>query len=468
MSRFLFAFLLLSSLFWGACTDTTVVGGDLLDGTQLPLLFTDSLEVELITRRSDTTQTSALQTRGQGVAIGCMEDPFTGKTSSRFGFQIVEKDRKLNPDSLTQVDSIVLVLPILPAYQIGDTTASVSLRVVGAQPGTIDLREALTSDSLLSNGQVYGSITTIPPRQRTTVNTFVNDTLVRVDTVNPQLRIRLNQEFKDRIDLALGNSLRFDSSRSAASDSVFILDFPGLIIEPDGCSSTLPALSLLAGDDPQFGIFIYYKNGAGRSRQFVLATRRSTSNGVTNGVADLRAQYSHDFSGSRAAELLMESNSLKDSLAIVQRLNGLIVRVRLPELDRLNNAVGISLAELEVPVLPQEDPLIRPMPQMIIKVTNNVGDLINYSSLGTDGNLVYSVREGGVLRRVAIEGQQDSVWAYRFNVTGLVQEMVDGTRQPEFFITPVGQDEIPGQSILLGPKTAGLRTRLKLAYTTLP
>lgn len=458
MNKFLFFSFFAALALLASCTDPTAIGGDLLDGSQLPISYRDDIPVRLTTALAENNSLSTgIQDTEQGVAVGCINSAYTGDLNSRVGMEIVERQDFLDLSSST-VDSIVLILPMATPFQIGDTLATTSLRVVGAVAGSIDSPEPLTSTPLIDNGIVYGETTVIPPRGLVTGTVFTPDT-IRVDTFGPEIRIPLNQDFRDAILPVLAASV----ARDTISDSLFIDAFPGIIIEGSDCGGTLPSISLSLARINRMGVFVYYTNDAGEPRQYQLNYRRDA-----NSIGTLRPEYVHNYVGSPAADLLA-GNPLDDTLALVQSLSGLMVKVDFPDLSSLNN-VGVNAAFLEIPIVPGTEEIISPLVRILPRIRNADGDLINYSAQAE--GVAFDEVEGGSL--VSIPDPRsttsDSILAYRFNLTTFFQGVADGAVDPELFLVAGFQTQLPGESILVGGggDANALRARLLLATTELP
>jgi len=283
-----------------ACTDPTVIGGELINGT-LPISYRDDLTIEMTTLLAENNSLSTgIQVTEEGVAVGCMTSAYTGELSSRIGMQIVERDIQLDLTNAT-VDSVVLSLPLDTVFQLGDTTATVSLRVMGAIAGSIDKPEPTTSEPLEASTITYGERTAVPGRSVTTVNVFAGDTM-RVDSVGPEFRIQLNQDFRTALFDALANSVANDS---IVNDSLFLIDFPGIIIEGSDCGATLPAIDLSLSRINRMGVFVYYTTAEGIHKQYQLNYRRGAT-----AVGTMRPEYVHNFGSSPAAQLLAGGTAL--------------------------------------------------------------------------------------------------------------------------------------------------------------
>ncbi len=438
------------------CTDPTVIGGDLLDSNQLPIAFTDTLPISLSTTQSTPSQITSFSVGAGAFAVGCIDDPVFGNTTAKVGFELIERDSTLNLFGAT-IDSVVLVLPLHPARQLGDTTAEVSLQVLQAAPGTLETDEKSTADPLDDTGVIYGTFTGVPPRAPTSVNFFTPDS-IRVDSVNPQLRIALNQQFIDDIRPALNAGASRDTI-DAFQDSVFAENFAGIILAPTGCSATLPAVSVLGSNGGRFGVTFFYTRDS-RQFQYTLSFFRSGASNVP-----FRPVYTHNYAGSLAEEVLAGTGG--DSIALVQSLDGLATRVDLSSVTTLGN-VAVNFATLEIPVI--RDDFTDPVVRLVARRRNSVGDFVSISAASTTGDGTFELREGGTIVRAAapLGASVDSIDVYRINLTSYIQRIANGERDPEVYLLPFGQVQLGGRSILAGANFPDTPARLLLATTRLP
>jgi len=442
-----------------ACTDPTVIGGGLVDSSQLAISYRDDISIEMRTIEAVNNSISTRIQDTEGIVpIGCIRSAYTGDLNARVGLQVVEREEQVDLSSAT-IDSIVLVLPLDTSFQIGDTAAAINLRVLGATSGSFEDPLPITSTPLLDNGIVYGNVTTVPPRSMMPATVFTTDSSgSRIDTVGPEIRIQLDQAFEDALLPAIATSF----ARGELIDSLFVLDFPGIVIEGSDCGGTLPSIDLSLARNSRMGILIYYTEGADQ-RQYQLNYRReSTSFGT------LRPQYVHTYVGFPAAELLV-NEPLEDSLAIVQSLSGLMVKVDFPDLSSLDNK-AVNAAFLEVPIIQGTERVIRALPRIIPRI-GDVSNLQNYSAFAPNGSVEFDVDEGGSLIQIPDPRNiSDSIFAYRFNLTSFFQNVTTNGADPILYLLPQFQTRLPGESILAGPKGSAmaLKTRLLLSTTDLP
>ena len=452
------------SLALAACTDPTAIGGALVDGTQLPLVYTDTIPLELTTELPIAGYVGFSQLSSAEFApVGCFTSAATGTTNARLGLELIERSGRSFPAAAATIDSVVLVLPLQPGAQAGDVEAPVSLRVLRAEAGTIRQSESVTTTPLASTGVVYGETTVVPPRTRGPVTVYGADSS-RVDTLAPQIRIRLDDTFRDDLVAAL---MRADTGATTeVRDTNFVAAFPGIIVEGAACGRTLPTVSFAGRDASQFGVSIYYTLD-GRTRQYWLSPRQTQNGTYVAGYSQARLEVSRDRAGTPLERLLGGNSALGDSLAIVQSLDGTLVRVSFPDLSAFGARSGVTFAQLEVPVLTRADSTVAPLPGLVVQVANEAGDPTNYSAF--IGATIYDPREGGSLVRIPDpRGGADSIQAYRFNVTTLFQSFVSGERDPEFFLVGAARSVLPGEVLLAGPRATPLRARLIVASAVLP
>lgn len=452
-----------------ACNDATEIGSGLVDGTQLPISITDTTAFEMNTRAPNTRLSDNILT-DEVVSVGCIEDATFGRQSSALGVELVELTRFRGIVDALQVDSVVLVLPVIPEGQIGDTTAPTELRVRGAAVGSIRLDEATLDDDIESTDVVFGTYSGLVPRDSVTVTTPSADTLI-VERVAPQIRVRL--ETMAVLDALRPALARVTPADTVVNDSSFVERFGGIIIDGgSACAKTLPALSLRPSDVRQFGISVYYKEG-GLARQLRFINRRTNAEANAFGAGQrqgLRANYAVDYGTSVVADLVARGISA-DSFAALQGLNGLNIEVRIPELRTFGERRGVTFAELIVPLAPSVDSATDAPPRVLIQVEDADGKLKDYTAvpaaINTSG--IYSAVEGGTLVKIEDpRGGVDSLDAYRFNITSLVQGFVSGNEDPTFFLVPSRSEQLAARVLLLGPGAGQLRARLRIASTVLP
>lgn len=446
----------------GACTESTVIGADDFAGEALRIT-SDTLPVRLTTVPAATSlATGSLGTTA--AYVGCLSSETTGLTRATLGLELRELPNDGSPrggfDATgVTVDSVRLVLPLASRrFFVGDTTAEVSFRVESVEAGSIGREEATLADSVASGGTVYGTYVGTLPEAPFVVNTFVDDS-IRVDTVEPQLRIPLGDGFVADLTTALARASPADT---LVNDTAFVERLPGLLLRGTTCGAVLPAFSLSPADAEQFGVTVYYTED-GVQRQYRLVNRRVNTAGqlATTGVP-LRLAYANEYGGS-TAEALLAGADVEGVGAIVQGLQGLNARVDFDALDFAGER-GINFAELILPVaeVVSGDSLptpVRPFDALVLQVANSSGDLVGYSA---DPNAqTFTTAEGGLLETVAAPGGGlDSVRQYRFNVTTLLQEAISGEREPSVFVTPLSADILAGESALVGMGETGARVRV--------
>ena len=486
MTKYFLAVASLSPL--AGCTDPTVIGGGLLGAEGLPLTFTDTLPVGFATVPLDTASAGDIQFAGNGNAgaaasFGCLDDPAFGTTTSRVGFElVVVEDRDSLVGLLTRsVDSAVLVIPLATAYQVGDTTAATSVRVVGAAPGTVDRDEVLTSDPLDGTGVAFGAATAVPARDSSDVTIYSRRGERDTARFAPTLRIPLDVAAFTEAALAPARAELAawggdEGGDDPISDTAFTAAFGGLILEPDPdapCASTLPAIDLRETRLPELGVTVYANLGEGRVGQYRLAVRR----GSTTREGALRPTYAHAYGASPAGRALGHDDGLDGGRAFAQGLDGLMVAVALPDpAAGASGPVAVNYAALEVPVL--RDGFAEPLDLLLPQRRNAVGDLEDIPGGGGDGGGFIPLIEGGAIGRVGpYGGSADSVEVYRINLTTYVQGIAAGEFDPEVFLVPSRRSAlgfgspsyVAGRTILaVGPEDGRPGPRLLLATTELP
>ncbi len=443
-----------------ACTDSTPIGGDIIDGTQLPISYREDISFSIATDTAISTElTTGIAISEIGVPVGCVSSPYTGSRNARIGMQILERADELDLTTAV-VDSIILILPLQPDYQVGDTTAQSNLRVLGATTPSFENLEPLIKTPLQDNGVVFGEATAVPKRVSSPTLVYDGDS-TRMDTVGPEFRIPMNQDFRDAFLPVLTAAVANDT---IINDSLFSANFPGIVIEGGDCGRTSPGVDLSLDRQDRMGVFVYYTD-SGFQRQYQFNYRRAST-----AVGRFRPEYVHDFSGT-PAEQLASGNNLNDTLAIVKSLGGLMLRVDLTAFEGLSNQ-AVNSAILEIPVVPGTEDFISPLTRLIPRVKNNFGDLVDYSATSPNGSSTFTEAEGGFVESVPDprDATADNILVYRFNITSLAQRIISGDQEPELFLVANAQTFFPGESILRGTggATNALRARILLATTDTP
>ena len=303
-----FLLLLFIGLFsFSSCKDENEVGVDLLPpGDQLGTEFSDTTTLVSRTIREDSIQTDELSLQ----LLGSDYDPVYGRVTSSIFTQVVLAGTPsfgINPVA----DSLVLVMPFNGHY--GDTTTTQTVEV-------FRLSEDLYTDSTYYSDRAFaydptalGSIS-FQPRPKTGI-------VVGGDTINAQLRIRLDQSLADSLIL-LGGSSTFSSNAN------WVSYFKGLHIKASDVAGR-GAISYFSFFSSYLVLYFHDSSNTATNYAFSLAGARTT-------------QFTHDYAGSIVGLQLADS-TYGDSLNYLQSMAGVKVRISFPYLKHFIDSGSILI-----------------------------------------------------------------------------------------------------------------------------
>ncbi len=471
------ALLLTFALSLARCTDPTVIGGDLLEDSELRVTYNDTLPLDFSVVAGDPAIASARFSRV--LPLGCYVDSTYGEIRTTIGAELVEFD-SVRQVLGNAIDSVLLVLPFDASRQVGDTTAEISIRVSAAAQNTLDaatIDGLTTDDAFEGTDRTYAEARFVPARDSALVNNFNNGTLT-VDRTTAQVRIPLNDAFEDDLRAALGVIVELDT---LATDSAFLSMLPGIVIESTSCGKTAAALQINDGlsapsqsglrviQPSYFGVLVYFRDDQDRTQ-----TRRLTPfRRIRPTIARVRLASTRNTEGTYVNEVLGGGGDA-NTLAVVEGFNGATTRIDLPDVSSLTPKTAVSYAALQLPIARVQGA----GPLSFVEAVRSVGDtaLRRVSPLSAalpiEQRLSY---DGGFIRMIPNPqgGATDSVEGYQLNITDFVQRVAKGEMEPTLYIQPyvlpIGEARgMPASSLLLGPEAEGARARLVLATTQLP
>lgn len=428
-----------------SCTQFEDVGSGLVDDenllvgkeTSLDLSFETYTRDSLIAYRKEGRSSDYIPTTH---ILAQLSDPVFGETAYDLTTQLQFERRGLDFEG-AELDSVVFLL----SY---DTTFVPYGHYEQSQ--TLEIYE-LTSRDLPEIVYTTDQFEVKP--ERLARHTFVPDYKHqnRVDSLSipPHIRIPLTEEFGNRI-LSLDTTI--------TSSVLNLLDeFPGIVIRPVegefqggfrffphtvGSSSSANRVSEFSG------IRIYYTQDDESKEAFL---------GITNGLHHFTT-VRHEYSDTPLGAVLDE-NPLEPEFLYLQPA-GTGVKIRFNDLSQFRGKV-INDVEIKWQVAghPMDDTTAyRPLPS-IFAVADDfdsrtpITDILMYQSSGA-----YRQAFKGLLIKNSTGGGSDKL--YTFNITNEFQNMVDGSKEPEIFITVPPQDvSLLNRSVIYGPGIEDLEYR---------
>ena len=435
-----FTFLLLS-LFFAGCSDPTTIGSNLLDEDAAQVEVIDTFAVEARTVNGQAVQTFSPFSALRGYMVNNLNDPIFGSSQAMAHLQARLEFR--NPDFAgARADSLVLVLAYDTAGFYGDLDEPFTLEVQRLTE-FIDQNDTYFSDTTIAvDPQILGSVTFTPANLDTV--TFLDYAQGRADTVEDVvLRVPL--------DPGLANELIGLDTFIYQSDTSFIRAFNGLRLKAQGSTSSSVSFDLF---DSRSGMYLYYRQDT-LLRQF----RYTFGNFSTKFIT-----FEHDYTGTPIASYLASNESPNDSILFTQGMAGVNIALSFPGLEDLNNVI-LNDAELSIhsTLLSGDDAAnFPPAEQLVLYVRNEEGllDAIDDVRLAADD---IPLRFGGVPEA----SDTGNGVVYRFTLTTYLQDVIDGQRSGELFLSGFPRPERASRTVVQNPAQGPERIRLQLTLTTL-
>lgn len=436
-----FYVLLLASLFIAGCSDPTSIGSDLLDEDAAQVEVIDSFSIEARTVAGVPVQTYSPLSALRGYMVNHLTDPVFGTSKAAAHLQARLEFR--NPGFPgASADSLVLMLAYDTAGFYGDLDEPFTLEVQRLTE-FIDQNDTYFSDTTVAFApQPIGSITFTPENLDTI--TFIDYAQGAPQTVRDVvLRIPLAPELAEEL-------INYDTL-VYQSDTSFVQAFNGLRLHAPNPTSSSVSFDLF---DNRSGMYLYYRQDTLR-RQF----RYTFGNFSTKFIT-----FEHDYTGTPIAPYLMTNEEPNDSLLFTQGMAGVNIALSLSELEQIDNVI-LNNAELSVhsTLLSGDNPAdFPPADQLVLYARNEEGRLEAIDDVRLAAEDI-PLRFGGVPE--ASESGHGVV--YRFTLTTYLQDVIDGQRSGELFLSGFPRPERASRTVVQNPSQGTERIRLKLTVTSL-
>lgn len=334
------------SILFSSCKENTVIRTDVVPAVDNISVFgTDTLTILTKTVQDDTVVSNAFTTSFPVyVGVGNISfDPYFGKTSSSFYFQVrPPQDNYTFDKTKYQIDSAVLILPY-SGFAFGDTTNSAGTQTIKA----FRMKEKIYLDSIYYTYSPAKNVESTPFASANVViadliKSYRDSTIVAGKKRPSHVRLRVND--------ALMNELIDKTGASEYTNTANFLNFfNGIYISAEaGSGNTIPYFRL-TGDDiyRKAGILMYYhsKNSSGLITDTLIAsypfdpTASQTKTGFFSRVT-------RDYSGTPVKELF-SSTANSDNTFAIQNLPGAAVELRIPYAKNLPKCI-VNKAELVI------------------------------------------------------------------------------------------------------------------------
>ncbi|MEL7159429.1 MAG: hypothetical protein AAFN92_01620 [Bacteroidota bacterium] len=444
-----------------SCTEPITVGSDLVEGelantgriTDLP--FTTRVVRGDSLRTYDASE-EAIIAGFFGFNFGRLSDdvagewvhnvtfvprPFLGNTGNPIAPSFVV-------DADTQVDSIVMVIPIDTAqgFYGSARTFPVTLR---------QLTSRVNEDVDYYTNEVF--TTTGTPINRdlsvtaTTDDTFLYDTIYSSgDTVAfPHIRIPLSDAFVADFNAR-------DTSDFTSEDSFYDF-FPGVSLEPgddlNGMISLRPS-TVRSGTAPIGGFYFFYPDTTDQEPTFA---RRPFDLWFMS--------LKKDFSGSLAEDLLNDGEEADQLLVAGQ--TGALIEINFPDLSRLTgtviNQAEISFYQESVEGYSYDE---NPAPAFVgLYYRNTDGVLVNIEDRDRLQNTAPEAVEQFLGGNPEVDAEGNILYRPRFSIH--LQRMIDGEVPRTIFLQVIPIDRNPARVVLSSPTAAERPATVTVTFTEL-
>ncbi len=435
---------------FSACTNTTTIGGDLLESDRQNLRFTDDFVMQTSTRLGDSVRTfnPILSSQLTDYLVGEYQDPIFGKVRSSVYAQVSIGGAGSPNFEGNVLDSVVLVLPYRTEEEYGNINTEHTIDILriddASRFGEMDnpYNDVYWSEETFITAMTpIGSKTFEPNTTDDVVILSPTDGELGLDTLVPQLRIQLGNDFASEL---FNRNTDFPEDSIFFSDDKFTAFLNGMHINPASESEGLLDFDLR--DNSSAGIFVYYHTDTtDNSYQFPFA------------AGDLKvSNYQQDYTGS-IVETFMNEPTNGDSLFFLQGLSGVNGTLKFPNLDNLRENVAINKAELILTVadLPEDLDIYELPSQIFLTEITAEGELIiiedAFSASTSGGNLT--------------EFTDDRPEIYSLNVTAHLQNILGGTATDDLALVVLGREQSSNRVVFYGGGHSTSPVKLLVHYT---
>lgn len=403
------------------------IGAELED-QQLSVNTIDTLTIRTYTKREDSIASRNISIS----SLGSYNDPVFGITSASIYSQIRLSSDNVNfapngtPADIV-IDSVVFSLE----YQ--DYYGSLEAQTFEVYEITDDLVDDTAVKYYTSTTFNHSGVNIVDPASATQVPDPNNKVFIGGDSLNPQLRLKLDNSFGQKI-------INESGSTNLANNTNFLTFIKGLYITTNNSfapsQGSILSFNLLDEDSK---ITIYYRDTVNvDTNAFDLLIN---SNCIRVNHAD------HDYTGT-TVDMQLSDSTLGSSETYIQGLAGVKTYLELPTIKNIDSTIVINKALLTIPVNYNGE-IYTPNDKLLI-LREEEGGLAFLPDVSlTGGEIIYN--------------EADKV--YEFNITNYVNTLLNGTYENlPLRIQTLSSLVVPNRTILYG-SGGTLQPSLKITYT---
>lgn len=441
-------------LLLAGCTESTTVGGEILDQGQIALQVIDTFTIRTATVTEDELVVYSPTVQFNNNLCGHLDDPVFGQVKADFygQFRVNQNALPSYPDS-TMFDSLVLILEYDLAGIYGDSTAEQQFEVYRIANNPVEIDSAYISGNELPTEPTALTTITFTPNfeERLDSNTIIQtspDTVYA--TINPFLSIRLPD--------ALGAELIGLNPDSDQTNDLFLANFGGLAIRPvSGPISSMLSFNIGA---LRTGLQLHYHLGEGEDKTETLYEYNITTASV---------RFSSFDNDQNATIVAAEADGFEagKTQTYIQGMNGPSTLVQLPYISNFKDEVIVNNAELTVTIQPDPDEDLFPsVTQIIVLYKTEEGNFITIDDFLFTFNGV-GIRAFGGQPETFTGPNGETLNRYRMKIGGHLQKMISEELPNEIYLRVFQKNERANRVVLYGSEHPQYPVTLSANFTNL-
>jgi len=442
--NFVLVSFIFSALIFCSCNEPTILGADLVQGEQGQIQIVDTFKISMETIEGDPVIAfDPAFVNFSNYLLGDFDDPIFGKSEASLYFRISGPGFYPDFDEILRADSIVMVLPYDTVGFYGNTNQSFTFDLH-------EISERLSSETIYTTDTVIATNPTplnsisFTPNGVDSIEIVTSNIDNREDTVMvaPQLRIRLDDSYMDRIVNA--DSLTYES------DSIFLDAFTGFHMQPTSTSDGMLSVNMV---DPTAGLYLYYHTSDSTFEVFQFQFNRVIIPSYNQTTAD------------RPVETFIIDQANADSIFFIQGMRGLGVKMTLPDLSSLGDVI-INRAEIELTTasIPDDDiSLYSPTEQLILTRLTEDGSRTSIDDVlfaGTGAEAISEIFGGNI-----VTDSSGNVQTYTMSIAAHLQRVLDGEVADSIFLQPNLRPQFISRVAFKGANANENPARLRIFYT---
>ena len=354
-------------------------------------------------------------------------DPLFGKTEAQMFFELKPLSFPFTfrnkADSLF-LDSVVLVLDYVETY--GDSLVPQQLNVFEiTNEFRVDTAHFVRYDGGILTGpsltQFQTPVTIIPAGLDDSVQAYL-------DTVKGQLRIRLRDDFGEKLLNEFDTTTSTGNLNAYSSDSAFKVYFKGFALKSTGTGNAIMGFNL-QGENTKLAVYYRYLHGKPDGDKDTTVTYfnfKPSASYAKFGTAS-HNYIKRDYSGSPL--LAAQGGTTPDPFVYIQSAPGSFATIKIPGLAGLNNRLVHRAELIAEQVYDISDSLFPPPTYLYLDAYDPTLSkyLIIPYDLVFDGTGTLNLPSFGIAPINALDGAGKVIRTWKFNLSRYVQHVVNDT-----------------------------------------